>query len=64
LANVCDQRSGGKITIVSIARYDFISLAYPVYFFVCDGVIAILILTRRSALAKHQIGSEITPLLP
>ena len=39
-----------SLTILSIAHYNFISLAYPVYFIVCDGAIAILILARRSKL--------------
>jgi hypothetical protein len=52
------------IVLASIAHYNFISLAYPVYFFVCDGAIAIVILTRRSKLARRAAGAELTPLLP
>jgi hypothetical protein len=53
-----------SITIASIAHYSFVALAYPVYFFACDGAIAILILSRRSMLTRESVGVEITPLLP
>jgi hypothetical protein len=52
------------IVLASIAQYNFISLAYPVYFFVCDGAIAIVVLMRRSKLARRAAGAQITPLLP
>jgi hypothetical protein len=35
------------IILTSIAHYNFVSLAYPVYFFVCDASIAAIILLRR-----------------
>jgi hypothetical protein len=53
-----------SITLASIAHYNFISLAYPVYFFVCDGALAIVILARQSRLSRRVPSAEITPLLP
>ncbi|HSX16995.1 MAG TPA: hypothetical protein VLH86_02740 [Patescibacteria group bacterium] len=36
-----------SIVLASITHYDFVSLAYPIYFFACDAAIAVVILARR-----------------
>jgi hypothetical protein len=51
------------ITLVAIAQYNFISLAYPIYFFACDGAIAVVILTRRHA-SKSARQTQSAPILP
>jgi len=47
------------IVLVSITRYNFVSLAYPVYFFACDAAIAAVILMRRRGMLHwHHFNNQ------
>lgn len=53
-----------SIALLSISHYNFIALAYPVYFFTCDAAITIVILTRRSRVRERVLEAEVSPILP